>query len=81
MYNWTAFRQTPSVTASHATVTECAARIENMGHKLYVDIIISSPALSDDLHTKTVNRCGTVRPNRKLMHKKFGQKMKLKWMK
>jgi len=69
------------VTASHATVTEGAARIENMGHKLYVDIIISSRALSDVLHTKTVNCCGTVRPNRKLMHKNFGHKMKLKWMK
>lgn len=50
-----------------------------MGHKLYMDIIISSPALSDDLHTKTVICCATVRPNRKLMHKNFGQKMKLKW--
>lgn len=74
-----AFRQTPSVTASHPVVTECAARIENMGHKLYVDIIISSSALFDDLHTKTVHCCGTVRPNRKLMRKNFGQKMKLKW--
>jgi hypothetical protein len=72
-----AFRHTPPVTASHALVTGCAAKIENMGHKLDMDIIISSPVLFDDLHTKTVNCCGTVRPNRQLMQMKFEQKMKL----
>jgi len=35
-----AFRQTSSVTASHAAVTGYTARIENMGLKLYMDIII-----------------------------------------
>jgi hypothetical protein len=67
------------VTASHATVAGCAATIENMGHKLYMDII-SSPALFDDLHTKKINCCGVDRPKRKLMCKNFGQKMKLKWV-
>ena len=28
---------TPSITATHATVTELAARIEHMGRKLYMD--------------------------------------------
>ena len=38
----------------------------------------SSPASFDDLHTKTINCCGTVRPNRKWMQKNFGQKIKMK---
>jgi hypothetical protein len=70
--------KTPSVTATHATVTGLAARIENMGHKLYMDNFLS-PALFGNLHTKTVDCCGTVRPNRKLMRRNFGQKMILKW--
>jgi hypothetical protein len=32
-----------------------------------------------DLHTKTVNSCGTVRPNQKGMSWNFGKKLKLKW--
>jgi hypothetical protein len=55
------------MTATHATVTGLAARIENMGHKLYVDSNFSSPALFDDLQSKTINCCETVRPNRKGM--------------
>jgi hypothetical protein len=40
------------MTATHATVTGLAARIEHVGHSLYMDSFISSPALSHDLHTK-----------------------------
>jgi len=67
---------TPSMTATHATVTELAARIEHR-HKLYMDSFFSSTALYDDLYTKT-NCCGTVRPNKKDMLKNFGHKVKLK---
>jgi len=39
------------MTATHAAVTEIAARAENAEHKLYMD---NSPtALFDDLHTVT----------------------------
>ena len=41
---------TPSMTATHVTVTELTVRIENVGHTLYMDNILSSP--SDNLHTK-----------------------------
>ena len=67
---------TPSMTATHATVTELTARTENVGCKLYVDNTSSSPL--DNLHTKTINCCGTVRSNRKGMPKNFGHKMKMK---
>jgi len=64
------------MTATHATVTELTARMENVGHKLYLDNISSSPL--DNLHTKKINCCGTVRPNREGMPKNFGRKMKMK---
>ena len=54
---------TPSMTARRATVTELTARIENERHRLYMDSLFSSP--SDNLYTETINRCRTVRPNRK----------------
>ena len=44
---------TTSMTAAHATVTELTARIEHVGHRLYVDNFFSSPALFNYLHTKT----------------------------
>ena len=69
---------TPSMTATHATVTGLAARSGHVGPKLYMGNFFSSPASLDDLHTKTISCCGTVRPNRKWMPKNFGQKMKMK---
>ena len=52
---------TPS-TATHVTVTGLATRIEHLGDKLYMDSFLSPPALFNDLHTNTINCCGTVRP-------------------
>jgi hypothetical protein len=52
---------TPS-TATHVSVRGLAARIEHVGHKLYMGSFLSSLALFDDLHTKTINCCGAVRP-------------------
>jgi len=67
---------TPSMTATHATVTELTARIENVQHKLYMDNFFSFPL--DNLHTKTINCHRTVEPNRKGMLKNFGYKINLK---
>ena len=69
---------TSSMTATLATLTELAAMIKYVEHKLYMDNFFSSPALFDDLHTKTINCCGTVRPNNKGMPKNFGHEMKIK---
>jgi len=44
---------TTSMVATHATVAGLAARIEHVGHRLYMDNFFSSPALFGDLHTKT----------------------------
>jgi hypothetical protein len=69
---------TPSKTATHANVTGLAARSGHVGHRLYMDNFFPSPASFDDLHTKTINCCGTVRPNIKCMPKNFGEKIKTK---
>jgi hypothetical protein len=68
---------TPSMTVTHAIVTGLAARIEH-GYKLHMDSFFSSTALFDNLYTKTINCCRTVRSNRKGMQKNFGHNMKLK---
>ena len=72
---------TPSMTATNATVPGLTARIERVGHKLYVDNFFSSPVLFNDFHTRTVCCCGTLRPNRKGVPKNFGHKMKMGYLK
>jgi hypothetical protein len=67
----------PTMTATHATVTGLTGRIENLGHKLYMDSFFSSPELFDDLHTKAINCCGTVRQNRRGMPTDFQKTLKL----
>ena len=67
---------TPSMTATHVTVTELSARNENVRYKLYMDNLFSSP--TDNLHTKTINCHTAVRPNRKRMLKNFGHEINLK---
>jgi hypothetical protein len=59
-------------------MTGLAARIEHVGHKLYMDSFFSSSVSFDGLHTKAMNSCGTVRPNRKGMPKNFGYKVNMK---
>jgi len=50
-YNMTVYlgkdrkRVTPSMTTTHVTVIGPAARIEHLGHKLYMDNFFSSPVL------------------------------------
>jgi hypothetical protein len=67
----------PYMTATCATVTGFTAKNEHVGHKLYMDNFFSSKATFYDLHTKTTNCCGTVKPNRKGMPKNFGHTMKM----
>jgi len=52
---------TPSITTTDANANVLTARIEIMGHALCVDN--STSELFDDLHTETINCCGTVRPH------------------
>jgi hypothetical protein len=68
---------TDTMTATHATVAGLTRRVENVGHKLYMDSFFSSPDLFDDLHSRKINCCGTVRLNRKGMPQEFRKTMKL----
>jgi hypothetical protein len=68
---------TPTMTATHATVTGLTGRIENLGHKLYMDIFFSSPELLDDLQTKAINCCGAVRQNQRGIPMDFQKTLKL----
>jgi len=61
-----------------SAMTATCARIDHMGHKLYMDNSFSPPALFDNSHTKTIYCCRTVRPNRKGMLKNFVHSMKMK---
>jgi hypothetical protein len=47
-------------TASHATVAELTAMIENVWHTLFKGNLFSSPNLYDDLLTRIINCYGTV---------------------
>jgi hypothetical protein len=72
-------RADQDVTATHTTVRDLCRRIEGVGHKLYMDNFFSSPNLFDELTTKKINCCGTVRPSRKglpqeLRNRKLGLK-------
>jgi hypothetical protein len=69
---------TAAMAAVHATVSGFTTRIENLGYKLYLDNLFSSPDLCDNLYTKAINSCGTVRPNDKGMPSNFGNKPGLK---
>jgi hypothetical protein len=49
------------VTVTHATVRDLCKRIEGVGQKLYMDNFFSLPDLFDELATKTICCCWTVR--------------------
>ena len=67
-------RTAQRLTATHATVSELTRKIQGRAHKLYMDNYFSSPDLYDDLATKQIYCCGTVRPNRKGMPQDLGPK-------
>jgi hypothetical protein len=54
---------TEVMTATHATVRSLTRRVEVVDHKLCMDNFFSSPDIFDDLHTRGINCCGTVRQN------------------
>jgi hypothetical protein len=53
-------------------------RVKGVGHKLYVDNFFSSPDLFDDLHTRAVNCCRTVRIIKKMLGDFDSKTLKLK---
>jgi len=70
---------TDDMTATHTTVRHLTSRVEDLGHKIFMDNFFSSPRLFDDLDRCKINSCWTVRPNRTDMPSDFGPKqLKLK---
>jgi hypothetical protein len=51
------------VTATHAMVRDLYKRVEGVDHKLCMDYFFSSLDLFDDLTTKEISICRTVRPD------------------
>jgi hypothetical protein len=49
------------MTATHVTGRSLNRRGEGVGHELYMDSFFSSLDIFDDLYTKGINCCGTVR--------------------
>ena len=62
------------MTATHAPVRHLTCRVEDLGHKIFMDNSFSSPRLFDDLERRKINSCGTERPSRKEMPRDFGPK-------
>jgi hypothetical protein len=52
-------------------------RTANLENKLYRDNFSSCHSFND-LYRKTINCCGSVRPNQKVMPSDFGRKLRLK---
>jgi hypothetical protein len=46
---------TETMTATRTTVAGLMRRVENVGHKLYMDNFFSSPDLFDNLHSRKIN--------------------------
>ena len=68
------------LTATHATVSELIKKIRGRGHKMYMNNYFFSPDFFDDLATKQIYCCGTVRPKRKGVPQDLGPKrMTLQW--
>jgi len=70
---------TTDMTATHATVRHLTSRVQDLGHKIFMDNFFSSQRLFHDLDRRKINSRGTVRPNRRDMPSDFRPKqLKLK---
>jgi hypothetical protein len=69
---------TQMMTVTHEKLKNLTTRVKGVGHKLYMDNSSSSLDLSDDLHTRTINCCGTVRQNCRGMPGD-NKKLEFKW--
>jgi hypothetical protein len=47
-----------NVTLAHGTVLQLARRVEDVGHKLYMDNYFTSPDLFEDLYKRKIVCCG-----------------------
>jgi hypothetical protein len=71
---------TEHLTETHARVIELMRKIEERGHRLYMDKFFSSPELFDHLIKKKIKCCETVRLKRKSMPENLRHKtVKVRW--
>ena len=56
---------TDDLTATHPNVRHSTWRVEGLEHRLFVDNILSSQRLFDDLEKRKINSCRTIRTARK----------------
>jgi hypothetical protein len=69
---------TVPMTTVHATMSGLTTRTENLGHKLYMDSFSSFPDLFDNFYMRSINCCGTVRPNGRGIANDSGAKLRMK---
>ena len=65
---------TAQITATHGTVLQIFRRVEGLGHKIFMDNYLISPALFGDLFQQTISACGTVRHDKCGMPRDIGAK-------
>jgi hypothetical protein len=61
------------ITLTHGTVLELVHKV-GVGHMIYMDKYFTSPKLFNDLHSRKINACGTVRHNKRGMPLDFSPK-------
>ena len=67
-------RTAQRLAGTHAILSKLTKKIQGRGHKLYMNNKFFPPGLFDDLATKEIYCCGTVRPNRKGVLQDLGPK-------
>jgi hypothetical protein len=58
----------------HGTIQQLVSRLEDAGHKLFMDNYFTSPDLFKDLYKRKIVCCGTVRHNRQGIPPQFWSK-------
>ena len=70
---------TDEMNATHTNVRRLTSRVEDLGHKIFMDNLFLSPRRFDDMDRRKINSCVTLRPKRMYMPSDFGPKhLKLK---
>ena len=70
-----------NINKTHRIVMNMASPCNDAGHHLYFDNYYTSPAVIDDLALKHFGACGTIRVNRKEVHKRSRKlSSKLAWI-
>jgi len=62
------------MTITHVTVRRMTRRVQGVSHEVYMDTSFSSADIFDDLYTRGINCCRTVRQNHKRMPRGLDKK-------